>query len=686
MNYGIGYQQFYEVLLNLRELFHSYGRIDDANAKLDELIKIIFLSYYEAIKGKRLNLAFVKGYAKDSLDDSDSLAKALRAIFEEACKDDFFHNDDATCIFGASPSLSIQPSEDSFAEKLMLEIGKIDFVNLAYTNDLESFDIVNECFGHFVRENFRNNKEDAQYMTPAEITAPLLDMIFSDICEDGYLDSRDFDDFVIMDPTCGVGTLLIESARRYIRYVKEKSGDSPRTDVIIRRFLHKGVIGQDKVDRMVRLSKINALLFGGNSINISVGNSISDITAIDKYSGTVDLIFTNPPFGADYDASTLCKDNFADPFTELYQKKTLCSEILMLMKCLKLLRPGGYLAIVLPDSVFSSKGVYADVRAILSEYYDIRAIIELPAVTFAQAGTRTKTSICYLKKRIPTADAHIIMAVCENIGYNVRERMGVPVKLSTGQNDTVYISKTYIGLHNCNKKQILSNAPSVTAISRDALINGIMNASFYSATRLRTLQQLCSANIDGFRLCKLMDLVKFESLDRKSYMTDECTRHISVLHINPDCTIDFSAVEVFKPISRGRECREGDLLFSKINPRIPRITVVPQYSKKLVCSNEFEIMVPISNVDVYTICLLLRSTYVQRQIEDLTSGTSSSHSRIKREQLANVLIPCPESQTASEAIANAGRRIHAAFSDIYAADNVISNQTQWLETLTMVEH
>ena len=30
----------YEILLNLREEFHSNGRIDDSNAKLDEIIKI----------------------------------------------------------------------------------------------------------------------------------------------------------------------------------------------------------------------------------------------------------------------------------------------------------------------------------------------------------------------------------------------------------------------------------------------------------------------------------------------------------------------------------------------------------------------------------------------------------------------------------------------------------------------
>lgn len=32
MNSGVSYSLFYDILLNLREYYHSYGRIDDSNA------------------------------------------------------------------------------------------------------------------------------------------------------------------------------------------------------------------------------------------------------------------------------------------------------------------------------------------------------------------------------------------------------------------------------------------------------------------------------------------------------------------------------------------------------------------------------------------------------------------------------------------------------------------------------
>ena len=674
MNRGVSYQQFYGILLNLRELFHSHGRIDDANAKLDEIIKLIFMSYYEATKGNRFCLAYVKEYAKESFGDSNYTARAIHELFKDSCNDSIFRNRDNTCIFGAAPSLAIQISENIFAEKIISEIEKIDFINLINDKNALDFDVINECFGHFIRENFRNNKEDAQYMTPAEISAPILDMIFSDMVVDGYLDNHEFASFRIMDPTCGVGTLLIESTRRCIEHISKTASSSDEVIAVTERFLNNGVIGQDKVDRMVRFSKINSTLIGSSAENITIGNSIIDETNIDNYKDQIDLIFTNPPFGADCDINDLTMNNFAH-IEEIGTSKTkICSEILMLLKCLNLLKIGGYLAIVLPDSVFSAKGIYSDIRKILLDNYEIRAVIELPAVTFAQAGTRTKTSVLYLRKMSPKECQCIIMGVCNDIGYNVKERTGVPVKIATGGNDMVDIASTYLRHRNNEESTILCKKPSVTALNPNELIGDILNPSFYSSTRMQTIENLKMFAGDGIRLCKLSEVVEFDSIGRKSYTTDDKTCHISVLHINPNCIIDFSAVESFAPISKGRECRYGDLLFSKINPRIPRMAVIPNYHKKLVCSNEFEIMKPRGEIDVYTLCLLLKSPYVQHQINDLTSGTSSSHSRIKREQLANILIPCPINNRAKMDFDNIGQSVKSAFETIYSADKIIFAQ------------
>lgn len=675
MNAGVDYKLFYEILLNLREDFHSYGRIDDSNMKLDEIIKLVMLSYHKAMHGERFSLFLVRDYAKNVLHDDNAIAAALRELFDETIEYTLFKNIDGTSIFGANPSLNIQPSENIFAERLISEIEKIDFLHLVKEKTDKKFDILNECFGHFVRENFRNNKEDAQYMTPAEITLPILSVIFSDFERENYFSNMDLSSFTVMDPTCGVGTLIVESARRYIEYLQDHGAD----ENCIHRFLANSVVGQDKVDRMVRFSKINTLLLGANSQNIYIGNSISENTVIDSMAGKVDFIFTNPPFGAEYICSDLNERNFCYLNQLPRHDSTLYSEALMLLKCLHLLKPNGKLAIVLPDGVFSSKGLNGAIREYLLKNYTVNAVFEMPVVTFAQAGTRTKTSILYISNTKPKQNQQIVMGICDDIGYVVKERNGVPVKIKKGTNQMPIIAEKYNERHPVSK--IISSSPSVTSILKSELIDDVLNPTFYRADRLEMLNILESSNLDGYEMRSLTDLVRFETIGRKNKNADEKTKHISVLHINADCTINFQQVQEFAPISKGRLCKEGDILFSKINPRIPRMTVVPQYDDELVCSNEFEIMRPCNDVGAYAICLILKTPYVVRQIENLTSGTSSSHSRIKREQLGEIQIPYPTSNEKKNLFKELNEKIRIAFEQKYNADGILQKQLQSLSDI-----
>ena len=676
MNAGINYKLFYEILLHLREDYHSLGRIDDSNAKLDEIVKLIILSYHFALKKQRFSLAFVKQTALEKYGDSELVALALRDLFNSAISDPFFHNSDGTSIFGGNPSLNIQPSENLFACRLISEIEKIDFLYLSESDSPADFDLINECFGHFVRENFRNNKEDAQYMTPSEIATPILDMIFHDFIRENYLDNYILQDFKIMDPTCGVGTLIIEASRHYIKYIM--STDKIHKEESIKDFLSSGVIAQDKVDRMVRLSKINTLLMGGNIQNINAGNSIYDTTFIDDFAESIDLIFTNPPFGANYTISELNLDDYCGLKELSFPNSTISSELLMLLKCLKLLKANGKLAIVLPDSFFSAKGIHAQVRHYVISNYTINAVIEMPAVTFAQAGTRTKTSILYLTKKAPEINESIVMGICNDIGFNVKERMGVPVKIKTNLNEMELIASVYC---KNNHHSIMSITPSVTNIHVDELIHEVLHPSFYSVDRLQTVEMLQQMQTKGYELKKLSEIVSFNTIGRKNLNANNDIKHISVLHINPDSTIDFQQVICYDPISKGRQCFEGDILFSKINPRIPRMTVVPKFEKKLVCSNEFEILQPISDIGAHAVCFLLKTSYVAKQIENLTSGTSSSHSRIKREQLADILIPYPVTEEAKNQIATIDKEIQSAFESKYVADEKLREQLSMLEKI-----
>ena len=161
------------------------------------------------------------------------------------------------------------------------------------------------------------------------------------------------------------------------------------------------LFGQDKVERMVRLSTINLDLFNVEEHRITVGNSLELGSPIDNLNGTVDIIVTNPPFGARFNQSYVsasCGDN--TPFFSAVRRaaSNIDSELLFVDRNLRLLRDGGRLLIVVPDGVVSAKGTAALLRQHLAGSATLRAVIELPATTFAQAGTRTKTAVLYLQK------------------------------------------------------------------------------------------------------------------------------------------------------------------------------------------------------------------------------------------------------------------------------------------------
>ena len=670
MNNGVSYSMFYEILLNLREYFHSYGRIDDSNAKLDEIVKLISINYEMATKGQKFSLAYIRRVANQTTGDEKNVASGLINVFEREVSNSMFFNEDGTNIFGSNPSLVLQPTENEFAEKLVSEIEKIDFIHLLKNHKYSDFDIINECFGHFVRENFRNNKEDAQYMTPYEISEPVLDIIFNDMENDGYFTEEVLSNFTIMDPTCGVGTLLIESANHFSHYLENR---------YIEHFRNKGMIGQDKVDRMVRLSKINALLLGCNISNINSGNSIVGDSSINDYLGKVDLIFTNPPFGAEYgvDQLNLCEYPILNSIE--ISTTNIDSELLMLDKSIALLKENGYLAIVLPDSVFASKGTNSLYRdAILQQVY-IRGVIELPSVTFAQAGTRTNTCILYLQKKKAVNKDRMFMALCQDLGYIVKEKMGVPVKISKGKNEMLDIAKA-LTEKRTDKKIILQN-PSVTQITSLDLTENIIKPSFYAAERFVTVDNITKGIRDGYAIKKLSDIAEFVTTSRKGFMVSESIKHISVLHVNSNSTINFNEVEQFVPVSKGRKVEAGDLIFSKLNPRIPRMAVVPKKEYDLVCSNEFEIIRPMGDIDAYMLCFLLKTSNVMVQIESMTSGTSSSHSRIKREQLGEILLPVPVSDDERKRCKELGEKLKKAVEEIYQGESIISEQQKYLTKL-----
>lgn len=84
---------------------------------------------------------------------------------------------------------------------------------------------------------------------------------------------------------------------------------------------------------------------------------------------------------------------------------------------------------------------------------------------------------------------------------------------------------------------------------------------------------------------------------------------------------------------------------------------------------------------MYALCFLLKTKSVMSQIESFTSGTSSSHSRIKREQLADILIPIPVSEVAKQLVTEIDNELESAVKLIYLAEGKILDKFNVLNNI-----
>lgn len=182
----------------------------------------------------------------------------------------------------------------------------------------------------------------------------------------------------ICDPASGTCGFLV-SASEYLRKHHAAMLVDPTS---ARHFNSTMFHGYDFDNTMLRIGSMNMLLHGVESPEITYRDSLSQDYAVEeeKYS----LILANPPFAGSLDYDTTAKDL-------LNVVKTKKTELLFLALFLKLLKPGGRAAVIVPDGVlFSSSKAHKDLRRILIEEQKLEAVISLPSGVFKPyAGVST---------------------------------------------------------------------------------------------------------------------------------------------------------------------------------------------------------------------------------------------------------------------------------------------------------
>ena len=229
----------------------------------------------------------------------------------------------------------------------------------------------------------------------------------------------------IIDPACGSGTFLLhcmQNVTSTIRTSKKQLVADDEAMSFYRTRLNDErpntwaedfIYGLDPKFDMAITARVNMVLHGDGSAHIYKEDAFSPIS---KYSTTrlracndpqrsvpksryrpdvietFDLVVSNPPFGVTLAAETRARieDTFSLP-------KATPSEGLFIERCFQLLKPGGRLAVILPESLLNGKEMI-NVRIFLYRMFNIKAIVSMPRNLFVD--TPTKTSILFAQKKL----------------------------------------------------------------------------------------------------------------------------------------------------------------------------------------------------------------------------------------------------------------------------------------------
>jgi type I restriction enzyme M protein len=291
-------------------------------------------------------------------------------------------------------------------------------------------------------------KERGQFFTPRNIVEAMVAILAPEPGER------------VLDPACGSGRFLVACLDRFRERCARQSSSRGANDFELRRLRNsKEILGKaadyaraclfgiDVDPELQRAAKMNMLINNDGHGNIHCFNTLAVTrTEINERHvpgapqlgfGTLDVVLTNPPFGAKIpvdDPDILRNFELAHKWdvtsdeqfvmrNELQSK--MPPEILFIERCLQWLRDGGRMGIVVPDGILGNPD-NEYIRAWILQQSRVLASIDLPVEAFLpQVGVQA--SLLFLERR-PRAevaagisdDYPVFMAIAEFAGHDRR--------------------------------------------------------------------------------------------------------------------------------------------------------------------------------------------------------------------------------------------------------------------------
>lgn len=373
----------------------------------EEIFKLIFTKLWDE---------FDKG-DNDTMDFRSTTAppaeqyKRIAAIFDHAKKE---WGD----IFGPADKIELSPEAlvavaSAFQTKRFLD------------TDL---DVIDAAFEHMINPEQKGDK--GQFFTPRQVVKMCVRM----------LNPRPNE--LALDPACGPCGFMIHTLNWVAdQYIKPKHADIKDRK---QRYASSKLFAIDFDPRLAKVAKAMMLIAGDGRTHVFRANSLdprdwksrADGLAGDITDDKFDVLMTNPPFAGNItQPEVLGGYDLAYKGDPAGQKRSskMTRDVLFIERCLRFLKPGGRMAIVLPQSNLNNTNAEY-IRHWVMDRARVLAVVGLQVNTF-KPFTGTKTSVLFLQKwatdtQIKTdpelakhrrlEDYPIFMATSENTGKNNR--------------------------------------------------------------------------------------------------------------------------------------------------------------------------------------------------------------------------------------------------------------------------
>lgn len=262
-------------------------------------------------------------------------------------------------------------------------------------------------------------KQRGHFSTPHALIDQILDAC-------GYRVSADLRSLRVLDPACGSGNFLARVARRLCLSLTEQ-GLSQKE---LRAYIHTNIWGLDPDPVACFLAEMQVR----SALDATCGASVraqplhihqADSLAL-SWQPRVDLLVANPPYLA-------TKNTDLSHYRQTWRRGQADSYLLFLELALRVVRPGGWIGLVLPDPVLARANAACE-RASLLRACTIQHIWHLAGVFAAEVG-----AVVIIARKTPPSVLHRVCWTRER--WNAGQELCQPEQISRRVGQTLLASQ-----------------------------------------------------------------------------------------------------------------------------------------------------------------------------------------------------------------------------------------------------